>query len=593
MPLQPARWRPWMMSLIRLFPVLLLVQVVVATTPSSALAQATSEVVAVVNADPITRNTLADQAVQRYGSDVLDNMMNRHLILQECTHQGIQVTQQEVTDEIRRLAGKFGLTLESYLTLLQEERDITPNQYSREIIWPMLALRRLVADKVEVTDEEFNRAFIAQFGEAVKCRLIMVSDRSKAEALQKQATATPGGFGLLAKQSSEDETSASVGGLIPPIRRYSGDSRLEEAAFALQDNEVSPVLQLGDQWIILQAVRRIPAANPSPQALPAIREQIQDRIRDQKMRGAATELFARLQQEARVVKVLGDPELTKQHPGAAAIINGEQISVSLVANECVHRYGEEVLEGEINRKLLSQALRKANQQVTDAELRAELARAATSYGFVNGDGSANLEAWMESVTSDGKTTKAIYMSDSVWPSVALKKLVENEIKLTEEDLQQGFESAYGPRVEVLAIVLSDQRSAQKVWEMARDNPSEEFFGKLAEQYSVEPVSSSNFGKVPPIRKHGGQPAVEKEAFSLKPGELSGIIATGGQYIVLRCQGFTEPVVSDPSAVRAELVRDLTEQKTHRAMAERFEQIKKSSEIENFFVAEKESSRVKK
>ncbi len=552
--------------------------------------QTTDNVVAVVNADPITRQTLADQAVERYGSDVLDNMVNRHLILQECTHKGIEVTNQEVTDEIRRLAGKFGLTLESYLTLLQEERDISPNQYSREIIWPMLALRRLVANEVQVTDEEFNRAFIAQFGEAVKCRLIMVADRGKAIDLQKQAAAAPSQFAQIAKNSSEDEASASVGGLIPPIRRYSGDSRLEDAAFALEDNQVSPVLQLGDQWIFLQAVRRIPASNPAPQAMPAIKEQIIDRIRDGKMRGAATELFARLQQEAQVVKVLGDPELTKQYPGAAAVINGEQVSVAMVAAECVKRHGEDVLEGEINRKLLIQALRKQKKQVTDAEVRAEIARAATSYGFVRGDGSADLAAWMESVTRDGQTTEAIYISDSVWPSVALKKLVEDEIELTEEDLQQGFESAYGPRVEVLAIVLSDQRAAQKVWEMARDNPTDEFFGKLAAQYSVEPVSSSNLGKVPPIRKYGGQPAVEKEAFSLKPGELSGIIATGGKYIILRCQGFTEPVVSDPSAVRAELVRDLTEQKTNRAMAERFEQIKKSSEVDNFLVAAKKSSR---
>ena len=134
---------------------------------------------------------------------------------------------------------------------------------------------------------------------------------------------------------------------------------------------------------------------------------------------------------------------------------------------------------------------------------------------------------------------------------------------------------------MLAIVLSDQRSAQKLWEMARDNPTEEFFGRLAEQYSVEPVSSSNLGKVPPIRKHGGQPAIEKEAFRLKPGELSGIIATGGKYLILRCQGFTEPVVTDPAVVRDELVRDLTEKKRSKAMADRFEKIIDESEVDNF------------
>jgi parvulin-like peptidyl-prolyl isomerase len=586
MPLQSARLRCWTIRWTwqRWIPIAIaLLLAWIAGAPRAAAQQADTgnSVVAVVNADPITRKQLSQAAIDRYGKEVLDNMVNRHLILQECNRQGIVVTTEEVSAEIRRLADKFGLSLESYLQLLQEERDISPNQYSREVIWPMLALRRLVADKVQVTDQEFNQAFIAQHGEAVKCRLIMVADRNKADALRQQAMTNPDRFAQLAKEESEDETSASVGGLIPPIRRYSGDSRLEEAAFALEDGQVSAVLALGDQWIILQAVRRIPAHTPPPQAMPAIREQINDRIRDQKVRAAASELFARLQQEARVVKVIGDEELVRQYPGAAAVINGQQIPLADVGEECIKRHGIEVLETEIHRKLLTQALRSERRQVSSADLEAEIASAAISYGYVHSDGSADVDSWMQSVLSEGAITRDIYLADAVWPTVALRKLVEDQVKLTEEDMQRGFESAYGPRVEVLAIVLSDQRTAQKIWEMARDNPTEQFFGQLAEQYSVEPVSASNRGKVPPIRKHSGQPAIEREAFSLKPGERSGIISTGGKYVVLYCQGFTEPIVKDPAVVRDELIRDLTETKMNEAMIDKFDALKKAADIDNF------------
>src|SRR5690606_19486905 len=177
---------------------------------------------------------------------------------------------------------------------------------------------------------------------------------------------------------------------------------------------------------------------------------------------------------------------------------------------------------------------------------------ATAYGYVTADGQPDVNAWLEVVLSEGVASTDLYYRDSVWPSVALAKLVEGQVSITEDDLREGFESNFGSRVEILAIVLSDQRTAQKVWDMARNNPTDVFFGNLAEQYSVEPVSQSNFGKVPPIRKHGGQPALEKEAFSLKPGELSGIVATGDKFIIMRCQGFTEPVVSDYAAVRDEL-----------------------------------------
>lgn len=589
MPLHFARFRPSLGLLLRFLPALLLL---VAPSLVSAVADTPtgiSNTVAVVNGDPISRKTLGEATVDRYGREVLDTMINQHLILQACKEHGVEVTNQQVSAEVHRIAKKFNLSLESYLQLLQKERDISPNEYSSEIVWPMLALRRLVADQVQVSEDEFNKAYISQYGEAVKCRMIMVDDRAKAEEIQRLAVANPAGFAELAKQKSQDESSMSVGGLIPPIRRYNGDSRLEEAAFALKDKEVSPVLQLGDQWIILQAERRIAAHSPSPKAMPLIKEQIEDRIRDAKMKSAAGKLFEQLQTEAKVVHVLGDAELSKQHPGAAAIINGQQLTIATLAAKCIKRHGSEVLEGEINRRLLSQSLRKAKKEVTDQDIQAEIVRVAARFGFRRNDGTADVDAWMESVTQNDQTTRKTYIADSVWPSVALSKLVEDRIELTEEDMRIGFESSYGPRVEILAIVLGDQRTAQKVWEMARDNPTDDFFGKLANQYSVEPVSSSNFGKVPPIRKHGGQGALEKEAFKLKAGDLSGIVATGGQYIIMRCQGFTEPVVTNPADVRAELIRDLTEQKRRKAMIHEMEQLVAQSEIDNFLTPIKQVS----
>ena len=301
---------------------------------------------------------------------------------------------------------------------------------------------------------------------------------------------------------------------------------------------------------------------------------------------AAGELFADLQAKAKVVTVLGNQELERQYPGVAALVNGQQVLISEVGAEAIKRYGGfDVLEGEVNRKLLVQALRAEKMQVIQEDVDREIAAGAIASGYVKADGTADLEPWFESITADGTTTVDLYVKDVVWPSAALKKLVEESVEVTQADLENGFESAYGPKVEVLAVVLSDQRTAQKVWEMARDNPTDAFFGGLAEQYSVEPVSASNQGKVPPIRMHGGQPAVEKEAFGLKAGELSGIISTGGKYLVLRCQGYTEPIVSDPAVVQAELLRDLSDRKTKQAMAAKFEQMVSDAEIDNFLETE--------
>ena len=52
-------------------------------------------VMAVVNGDAITRTFLAEECRRRYGKEVLDGTINRHLITQECDRQKIAVTEKE------------------------------------------------------------------------------------------------------------------------------------------------------------------------------------------------------------------------------------------------------------------------------------------------------------------------------------------------------------------------------------------------------------------------------------------------------------------------------------------------------------------
>ncbi len=124
------------------------------------------------------------------------------------------------------------------------------------------------------------------------------------------------------------------------------------------------------------------------------------------------------------------------------------------------------------------------------------------------------------MTQNDSAKIEIYVQDEVWPTVAMKKIVAKQVQVTDDDMQKGFEANFGPRVQALAIVLQDQRTAQRVWEMAKANQTEEYFGELAHQYSIEPASRANYGEVPPIQLHGGRPVLEDEAFRLKPGEIS-------------------------------------------------------------------------
>ena len=274
------------------------------------------------------------------------------------------------------------------------------------------------------------------------------------------------------------------------------------------------------------------------------------------MHSVAEDIFHGLHSKMTLVNVWNDPVQRQRMPGVAAVVNGVEIRMGDLGEECIARHGLETLEAMINRSLLDQACRKQGIAVTPQDIDDEVVHAASLGVKPKRDGSPDVDAWLSLVTRKQGIPLDIYRQDVVWPTAVLKKLVTGKVAVTEEDLRKGFEANYGPRVRCLAIVLNTQRQAQEVFEMARRNNTSKNFGDLAEQYSIEPGSQKLRGEVPPIKKYGGQPQLEEEAFALRPGELSGIIQIGDTFIILRCEEYTTPVHVEFAAVRDELYHDL-------------------------------------
>ena len=536
------------------------------------------DVMAFVNGTDISRKDLTNACVSRHGKDVLESLVNKRLIATHCRKRGITVTQQEIAAEIDRMAKRFKLGREQWLELLESERGVSAEEYARDIIWPTLAMRKLAEGELAVSPEEIDLQIERLYGPAVSVRLIAVSSREVAEKLRAEVAADPTRFARLAIEHSEDINSASLGGLIQPIRRHVGDPAIEQAAFALQKGQVSAVIPVADKFILLLCEEQLPARPVNRQLLA---KQIEESVKEEKLRDVAQEKFAELQSSATVVNVYNNPELRETLPGVVATINGDAITIRELGEECLLRYGEEVLETEISHLLLRQSLKKAGLSVTDADLDAEVRHAAQLAGLEGADTDAKLNEWFDTVTREEGITKQQYVQDAVWPSAALKKLTAEDVQVTEEDIQKGFEANFGPRVRCRAIVLGNLRRAQEVWDKARRNTSVEFFGDLAAEYSVEPTSKALRGEVPPIRHFGGQPQLEDAAFALQPGQLSGIVQITDKFIILRCEGRTEPIEVSLADVRQSLVRDIFEKKLRLAMSRKFDELRENSRIDNY------------
>ena len=74
---------------------------------------------------------------------------------------------------------------------------------------------------MQVTPKDMQDAFEAQYGEKLRCRMILVDKQHKAMAIWEELRKNPGGFETIAKEQSMDTGSRSLGGLLAePITRH-------------------------------------------------------------------------------------------------------------------------------------------------------------------------------------------------------------------------------------------------------------------------------------------------------------------------------------------------------------------------------------
>lgn len=259
-----------------------------------------------------------------------------------------------------------------------------------------------------------------------------------------------------------------------------------------------------------------------------------------------------------------------------ALVGNRYITQDDLAKECMARYGQEVLESLINRTIIEEACEAKNIKVTKGEVEAEVLKMAQRFNL-------DTKAWYNMLKTERGLTPVQYQRDIIWPMIALKKLAGEEVNVTETEIQKAFVRDYGVRVKARMIMLDNSRRAQDVWKLVQKSPKD--FSRFATKYSIESNSKALGGSIPPISKYNGSEDLWKEAFKLKIGEISPIIQISemgqSRYVILQCEGHTQPHATDIAEVRDDLVDMLTEQKTQEKVASVFEEIKKQVKVDNF------------
>ena len=540
------------------------------------------EIVAEVNGDKITRTSLAAESLQLHGEDELQELIDKTLIRLECERQNITITADEINAEILRMAQISGRTSEDWLKLLAQHRGISADEYMQDI-WRILALGKLAGPRLNPSEAELQAAYESTYGPAVQVRQIVLATKAEAEAVLADLRQHPETFAAVAKNKSICTITQPYAGMSNPIRRYTMNPNIENVLFALQSGELSPVIEeFPGRFTVYQCVEHL---RPVEVDVESVKRELFFHIRGAKLQQVAREVFKELQDRAQVKVIFGNPALYSQHVGVAALLNGREISIKELAEICIQKHGTDVLNDMINRLLVEQAARREGIIITEQEIDTDIREMAAKHLPPLQNGAPNIEHWLQKSMEETGLSIPMYRKNIVVPVLALKRLTRSHIHVTEEDIQRAFEANFGQKVRCLAIFLQDQRRALEVWNKANRHRTEDNFGSLAAEYSFDPESRQGRGVIPLIARNCGQPQLEKEAFSLKPGELSQILQIDEYHVILFCVGYMDPAPVKIEEVKAALYDDMFEKKQQAIIARYFEKLYEQAVLTNHLTGE--------
>jgi foldase protein PrsA len=114
-------------------------------------------VAAVVNYRPITRFQLDRELERQAGNQVLTNLINRELIVQEAKKNQINVSQQDIDEEVKTIEEELkvqNMDLDSFLNYQGQTRKQFEDQVKIQLM-----IDKMIGQDIEVTDEEARQYF--------------------------------------------------------------------------------------------------------------------------------------------------------------------------------------------------------------------------------------------------------------------------------------------------------------------------------------------------------------------------------------------------------------------------------------------------
>jgi peptidyl-prolyl cis-trans isomerase C len=259
---------------------------------------------------------LSKEQMAKLKNNVLENLIEREILYQESQKSGIKVDKKKIDEELSAIKKRFPSENEyknALSTMKISEDDI------KKEIGKKLAINKLIdtkiVKKIVITDEE-SKAFynanpdLFKKPEQVRAGHILIKveadadKQKKSEAMQKIKEVQKklkGGqdFTMLAKEYSEDKASSAKGGDLGYFSRGQMVKPFEDAAFGMQPNEVSKIIETQFGYHLIKVYDKKPE---KILAYAEVKDLLTDRMRQEKTEQEAAKYIAELKKDAKIEK---------------------------------------------------------------------------------------------------------------------------------------------------------------------------------------------------------------------------------------------------------------------------------------------------
>lgn len=236
------------------------------------------EVIVSSEVGDITKNELYDEMKTSVGDQAIQVLMIEKVLADK-----YEVTDEEVDAEYKKSEEQLGESFEQFL----QQNNQTEDSY-RKVLRLNLLQEKALTDGVEVTEEEIKAQYERQ-GTELNARHILVADEETANTVKKELD-EGGDFAALAEEYSTDPGSAANGGSLDWFGAGAMVPEFEEAAYALEVDEISEPVQSQHGFHIIQVTEK---------------RQVEDQpaLEDQKEEIRSELAIAKADQEALIPKI--------------------------------------------------------------------------------------------------------------------------------------------------------------------------------------------------------------------------------------------------------------------------------------------------